>query len=254
MKKSVSIGMMLFCVCGCLAFSANAQELTIVTENFRPYNYEENGKVTGIATEIVQAVFDKMNLQTPIEVYPWARAYQMALEQPNVMIYSIVRSPEREKLLKWVGPLCPRVNMYLYKLKKRPDIQLNSLEDAKRYTMGVVRDSLPHQYFRQKGFEENRNLYLISTQDALIKNFFMERVDLIMSDDLQYAKQAKALGFSPDDMEQAFPLSELNIEFYMAFNLQTSDELVGKVNAAFEQIKAEGKIDAIIEKYKNSDN
>ena len=41
-----------------------------------------------------------------------------------------VRSGKREGLFKWVGPLAPR-KMWLYKLKKRKDINVKTLEDAR---------------------------------------------------------------------------------------------------------------------------
>ena len=61
--------------------SLAAEELTILTENLPPLNYLKNGKLVGSSVEIVQEIQKRLGSQEPIQVYPWARAYQMALEK-----------------------------------------------------------------------------------------------------------------------------------------------------------------------------
>ena len=36
---------------------------------------------------------------------PWARGYRMATTQPDVGLFVTVRTPERETLFRWVGPI-----------------------------------------------------------------------------------------------------------------------------------------------------
>ena len=38
-----------------------------------------------------------------IRLYPWARAYDMALKEPNVLIFLIARTSARETQFKWAG-------------------------------------------------------------------------------------------------------------------------------------------------------
>ncbi len=52
-----------------------AGPLTIVTEDFPPYNYEQDGKASGLSSEVVQAVLKEIGLQADIIFYPWRRAY-----------------------------------------------------------------------------------------------------------------------------------------------------------------------------------
>ncbi len=69
-----------------LAHSVSAQTLTVVTEQYPPYNYEENGKVKGVSTEVVEEVLREAGIDFSIKVYPWTRALKMAEEQENVLI------------------------------------------------------------------------------------------------------------------------------------------------------------------------
>ena len=83
-----------------VAMFVEAEEIKIVTTEFPPYNYEENGKITGLSTKVVRAVLKELGMNSEIKSYPWARAYEMALKQENVLIYSILRISEKENLFK----------------------------------------------------------------------------------------------------------------------------------------------------------
>jgi len=254
MQKFYCYRCIIWCTISCLLIlsliipdTVSAQEIKVVTENFPPYNYEEDGKLTGMATEVVQATLRQANIEAEIKLYPWARAYKMALEQENVLIYTISMSPEREDQFKWIGPIVPSLELSLYKLSKRTDIQISTLEDAKKYKMGVVRDDRIHQYFKARGFEDNKHLYLHANSDKTLMNLFRERIELKVGDNYQQPQDIEALGYSKNDVEKL--LSLIVVDFYMAFSKETSDEIVEQVRAAFEQVKADGKVDAIVKTY-----
>ena len=53
---------------------SNAVALELVTLQYPPYEYLENGEVKGVAVEIVQEVFTRMNKPITITVHPWDRS------------------------------------------------------------------------------------------------------------------------------------------------------------------------------------
>lgn len=55
-------GLALFLALILISGTARAESLTIVTEEMPPFNYTENGNVTGMATEVVRAVLDRAAL------------------------------------------------------------------------------------------------------------------------------------------------------------------------------------------------
>lgn len=223
-----------------LSSGVAAQDLTVITTTWAPYNMEENGKVTGIGTEVVQATLEKAGIRAEINIYPWARAYKMASEKPNTMIYTIIKLPGRESLFKWVGPIIP-VKSVLHKIKKRTDIVLNSLEDAKKYKIGTTRNSAGHQFLLKQGFEDEKHVESVNSNEMSIRKLFSERVDL------NFMYEAKRLGFSYSDIEHAWVLFEN--EAYIAFSQSTSDEVVERFRTAFDQVKAAGTVDTIIGNY-----
>ena len=93
-----------------------AESLRIVTEDFPPYNFQVGNEARGLSSEVVQAVLKQINRQAEFEFYPWARAYEIAQNEKNNLIFSIARIPEREALFNWVGSIAP-YKTSLYKLK-----------------------------------------------------------------------------------------------------------------------------------------
>ena len=138
MKK---IGLIMLVMVMGTIYSSHAQEILIVTEDYPPYHYQENGKIVGQGTETVQAVLKVLKIEADILMLPWARAYKMALEKKNTLIYGIARMPKRENLFKWVGVTSP-VNYCLFALNDRSDINIQFLEAAKRYNIGTTREDV----------------------------------------------------------------------------------------------------------------
>lgn len=220
-----------------------------VTEQYAPYTYEKDGRATGIITEIVEAMSAKAGMTIEISLYPWARAYKTALEQPNTLIFSIFRSPEREEQFYWIGPVIPPAQIGLYKLKERADIRLSSLEDAKKYLTSVVRNTIFHTYLLEHGFEEGKHIDLQADPGQNLKLLLFKRVDFVFAEEFENAALLDSLELRPDVMEEALPLPELNADFYVAVSKQTPEETAQKLRAAFEAIQADGTVAAILNKY-----
>lgn len=110
----------------CWLGSAAGANIQAVTEELPPYNYRDrDGLVTGLSVDLLQRMVDRSKLSLDskgVQLLPWARAYQMALHQPNTVIFSIVRLPEREALFHWVGPIAPRT-LWFYRLAKREEVR-----------------------------------------------------------------------------------------------------------------------------------
>ena len=136
-----------------MASSVCAQGITVVTEEYPPYNFlDSNNRISGMATEVVEEVLKRARLDYKMAMYPWARAYQLAQDAPNVLIYSIGRSEQRESLFKWVDVIAP-YDVYLYRLKSRTDIKATRLADVRHFKIGAVRDDVRAQYLEKEGLK-----------------------------------------------------------------------------------------------------
>lgn len=228
--------------------SGQAQTITVVTEEYPPYNFTENGTIKGCSTEIVEEVLKRARLQYTLTSYPWARTYNMAQESPNVLIYSIGRSEKREKLFKWIDVVAP-YDIYLYKLKRRKDIAVASLDDAKKYRIGAVRDDVRAQFLEKNGFEPGKNLDLVPIDTQNIRKMVNDRIDLFPIDQLALAHFLRLDGRRLEDYEPVLYLKDLSAGLYLAFSLGTDDALVEKCREALAEIKKDGTYDAIMRKF-----
>lgn len=220
------------------ALAAPAQTIQGVTE-FTPYSYLRDGQVSGPATQVVEASLRDAGLADyRITLYPWARAYDMALKESNVLIYLIARTPARESLFKWVGEFMT-MDYHLYKLKDNTDIVVRTLDDARNYTIGVMRDDLRHQYLQDKGFRR-----LVVSGQALdsFRHLINGQVQLTPLPARDAALLCKEARFDCTRLESVHTLNELSMGLYMAYSLATPDSTVARTRAAFEKLRAGGTV------------
>ncbi len=82
-----------------------SSELKILTENLPPLNYVKDDILVGPAVEIVKEIQKRVGSHEPIKVYPWVRAYQMALREENIVLFGMTHTTERNRKFKWIGPI-----------------------------------------------------------------------------------------------------------------------------------------------------
>lgn len=238
------------------SFSANlyAFELKVLTENLAPFNYVENGKVTGFSTEIVEQLLTRTGIKTvrgKILFWPWKRAYQAALEEDNVLLFTTTRTLEREKLFKWVGPIYPR-QQWIYKLKNRTDIQVHSLEETKQYKFVAIYDSANYQFLLKQGFEPKKNLFTANTMGSKYNMFLSERIDLALFLPLEIAYWLKKNDKNVE-VEPLF-LASGELWYYLAFSQGVPDKVVAQFQQALDTMKQDGSYELLLQRYMNYDN
>lgn len=225
-----------------------------MTETWKPYNYKENGQVTGICTEIVKMVLDSAKIKIEndeIKLYPWARAYNLALNEENMLIYTILRTEERENDFKWIGPIINPDRFYLFKNSDRNDIIINKLEDAKKYKIGVLRNSVHEEYLKEHGFD-NDNLFGVAYQKQNLLKLLNNHVDLVIDTEPSLRLRSKQMNLKFENFEKTIFLFENG--YYMACSAKTSDEIVNRLRESFKKLKNNGKITDIIVNYKKGHN
>jgi len=217
--------------------AASAIELEVVTEEWKPYNYLENNEIKGVSTEVVKKVLDKAGIKYSIKIYPWSRAYVMAQNKSDVLIYTIIRIRAREAAFKWIRPLGKGGTTSLYRLKKNRHINPRTMNEAKKYSIVVNKDSMDHLWLKHEGFN---NLELPPKVENSIHMFFHGRVDMIAFDTSVMKEEFSKLGYNVNDVVQVIPL--FRTPPYMALSLSTSDKILKKLQAAYDQLLKEKKI------------
>jgi len=217
--------------------------LTITTEAAAPSSMlDGEGRVVGISTDKVRAAFERAGLAYTIELLPWKRAYAAATDRPDACVYSTTRTPEREALFKWVGPIDSAEWVLMAPANRR--FALRSLEDARPYRIGTYNGDARDQFLRSRGFKVDSAPNDLTNPRKLL----LGRIDL----------WAAALRIGSPVLEQngwagqIVPVLVFNrIDVYLACNRAVPNEVIARLNGAIDALERDGTMSKIERSYDN---
>ncbi|PPV34689.1 substrate-binding periplasmic protein [Ectopseudomonas oleovorans] len=221
--------------------------VVLLTENFPPYNMAINGKnfaqednIDGVAVDVVREMFKRAGVKYNLTLrFPWDRIYKLALEKPGYGVFVTARLPEREALFKWVGPIGP--DDWVLLAKGDSPLSLASLDEAKQYRIGAYKGDAISQYLTEKGVEHSTSL----RDQENARKLMSGQIDLWATGDPAGRYLAKQEGVSGLRTVLRFDSAEL----YLALNKEMPDEIVAKLQAALDQMRAEGFVDETLNNY-----
>ncbi|MEN2397745.1 substrate-binding periplasmic protein [Pseudomonas halotolerans] len=221
--------------------------LVLLTENFPPYNMAKNGKnfaqdenIHGIAVDIVREIFKRADISYSLTLrFPWERIYKLALDNPGYGVFVTARLPEREKLFKWVGPIGPDDWIMLAKADSK--ISLDSLEQARQYRIGAYKGDAIAETLARQGLNP---IVVLRDQDNA-KKLVNGQIDLWATGDPAGRYLARQEGVS--DLKTVLRFN--SAELYLALNKDVPDEVVARLQAALDELRKEGMVDAIMARY-----
>lgn len=236
----------------CLPAAAQSvDDLIFITEDYPPFNFERDGRRLGVAIDVLEEMLAQAGskkTRADIRVWPWARGYETALKEKNTVLFSTARTEAREHLFKWVGPIMP--SRIVLVAKKQRAILIKSVDDLKQssYRIGVVREDIGGQLLANLGVNKDRTVQANSGV-SVAKMLQADRVDIWAYGAPVIMWNLKELGYPADAYEEVFTLTESQ-HYYYAINKDTDDKLVEKLQSALEQVKAKGRFNAIIARYR----
>ena len=208
----------------------HAEKIQIVTEEAYPMNYTANGEIVGYATDYLQTVLADSGFQYDIKLVPWNRAYKMALEDKNTLIYSIARTPDREDKFHWLLRI-KTVQYYLYGLTTKAQ-EFKSLDACTESKIAIVSGDVTHDYLSSLGCGE-----LVLAQDYQQLNSLLTRgrVDFIASSALGIKYFTERYDHNADSFYQFKTLKGLATALYYAINIDTDSKVVDNLRAHFNK-------------------
>ncbi len=225
-----------------LPLAARAAPLQLYTENTPPDIMRDGERIVGISPDKVREIMSRARISYTMEIMAWKRAYELALRTPNSCVFSTSRTPERESLFKWVGPL-REFDWTLYGLAN-PPFQLSVLEDAKKLRIGGYNGDVRVQYLQDRGF----------TVDVAPDNFSNPRKLLGGRIDLWVTSHQLAHGLLEREglVGKIVPLLTFHTSrAYLACNKAVPDATIGALSSAMADILKDGTAAAIDRKYAN---
>ena len=222
----------------------HAQSLTIYTEISPPDQFlGPGGQLTGCSCDVVREIQKRIGNTDPIEVVPWVRGYKEIQERPNVVLFSMARSEERDPLFEWVGPI--RETAFSFFARADSRIVIKNIEEARNLSMiGVYREDARDQYLSKKGFT---NLDRSIDNPTAMKKLMAGRIDCLVATTDSIGDIAEAAGFKRKDVREVFTF--LKLQLYIAFSKSTPAPTLKTWARTLQAMKKDGSFNQILFHY-----
>ncbi len=232
----------LLCAAALVCPLAQAATLQAYAEESRPYHYSEKGQVVGIAADFLRAACKEAGHECTISMLPWARALVLARDQPNSLIFSIVRRADREKQFVWVSPIITE-GMWLYGRASGPPLaNLAAVGEAR---IGAINGGSAIAVLRQRGVPQQA-IDPANSIEANFKKFAAGRVDYIVDTEVRFAME---LAQYPLPFKARKVLKLQDATSYYAMNLHSDPAIVKALRTALDKLRANGTLENITLKY-----
>ena len=219
-------------------------ELSFVTEEYPPLTFsDENGEVAGLAAELVRDIMGQQGITSDITIGPWSEAYNRATSEPNIVIFSINRTPEREELFNWVGPIAKSSTVFY--ARADAGVSVATLEDAKQLAgIGAVDEWYSTQNLAAAGFT---NLVPAATPDEAISQLVAGAVDVVPLTDITAADLVTQAGHDISELEPVFTMDTGYV--YIGLSQGTPESVVSAWEQSLAELKTSGRFAEIYQDY-----
>lgn len=224
-----------------LLFSCTTRQekMELLTEDYPPLTFAIGDSVTGFATEVVREMQYQMRVRYPIYLMDWDEAYQKALSTPNVVIFTVERTPEREDKFHWIGPLGKNTTSFY--VRNDSLVTIANLEEAKRLrAIATTTNWFNEQYLQQNGFT---NLLSSASPTDNIRQLMDGSASATILSDLTARSIITKAGYEATDLIPALKVMET--EYYIGVSKMTNQKTVDKWMQAFEEIKKDGTLERL---------
>ena len=223
--------------------SKDSTALTFLSTDMPPFGFLKDGKPVGFTVEILLEIMRRLGRVDSIEFDNWKVVYERTLTEPHTVLWPPSRTPEREELFKWVGPLIPE-KLVLF-ARKDAELVINSIEDAKKVGgIATVTGYASEQLLIEKGFSN-----LVSQRSTIQGPDALKfgRADLWINSNITMEQTALNANVDPDLFEPVFVVKETSS--YLAFAKSVPDDLVNQWQATLDDMKRDGSWEKIISKW-----
>jgi len=234
---------------------AEPAEITLVTQSFAPLQWDNGGQPDGYVSAFLLEAAARVNQSVPVtvkafEFLPWKRAMLLAETVPNVMFFSLSRTPDREGRFLWLGEVSP-YGQNFYQLASRPKIEVERIEDLRDLDVkiGVQDGSNLLAYLKKLGFEGSGTLVPITDYHQGIEMLYLGRIDMLPLTGFLAEASACKQGYDGSQLQPVIFVEALAKPLWAVFSKGTDPELVEAFRREMSALKEEGFLGAEIQEH-----
>jgi polar amino acid transport system substrate-binding protein len=209
-----------------------SDKIIVYTEDYPPFNFVDpnSGHIVGYATEKVRSVLEKAGLEYEIRMLPWKRAIRSVKSNENALIYTLVRTPVRESMYRWLVPIAP-ADFYVF--MRADDLRVPTYEALRAgdYTASCVAQDITCDLLIALGIPPENITAVPNDQTGDFSLTMAGRTDIFLSDSETFKFLRDQESFDINLIKQTLRVN-IKTGFYLAGNLNMPEVIWRRIIAA----------------------
>ena len=240
-KKILALIMVLafaFAMTGCGGSGSGGTLVMATNATFPPYEYVDGEDYAGIDVEVAQAIADELGMELEIQDIDF-NSIIPAIEsgKADVGIAGMTKTPEREKNVNFSESYATGIQSIIVK----EDSDIASPDDMEGVKIGVQESTTGHIYCEDDYGADNVIAYTAGAN--AIEALKTGKVDAVVIDNQPAKEFVKA-----NEGLKVLDTDYVEEEYAIAI-AKDNEELLEKVNGVIKQMKEDGSLQAILDKY-----
>jgi polar amino acid transport system substrate-binding protein len=222
--------------------------IQLFTEFSPPSSYgaghDTTRTVEGSSADIVNEIQARTGYTNKINLTLWNDAYDIVQYLPNSAVFATGRTPEREDLFQWLGPISS--NKFHFYTLSSSGLAIETFEQAKTLqSVATPNGWISHDYLTDNNFQ---NIVATSlTTSETFNQLINEEVQAIFLPELDVTWLANVNKIPMSDLTEH--LEAWTIDGYIAFSLSTPTSTVQEWQSNLDAMKVDGTFETIWNKW-----
>jgi len=225
--------------------SAKDREMTIVFEDYPPYEYLRDGQAAGVNVDLIREAFSRMGVEPDFEPMPWKRALYELKHGQILALSSGFKTPKREIFSYFPTESLAMETVMVIALSES-ELEVKSLEDLRGLRVGVIRE---YAYGHAFDSMEGLNKIEANSNPFLLKMLFSRRMDVVIGNKAVFTHLARDM----DTLSQIKFIYEIGSEpLYLFFSRargKDAESLSRDFGKAVKSMHEDGTFKAIEARY-----
>ncbi len=223
---------------------AGAAEFTLLTHPLPPFTTGTTAAPTGLAVELVETILRRTGDTGEVQVVPYPRLMRDVQQGPSTIAFIVARTPEREALMQWVGPIVV-TPVSLYMRASAPVVPRTLAESRTLGSIGVTRGGADARFFEEHDFA---NLDFGESQATDLRKVYLGRLDATPMGTIVFESVLDEIGLKRSDFQRA-PFTLYDSAIYAAVSPDVPASVIQSWSAALDELKRSGEYAALLARY-----
>lgn len=228
----------------------DSKPLLLVTENYVPFQYEEEGRLKGIAVDLVTEMYRRLDYPVQVEIRPWTRALRMMQDGEADGIFSAYYSEERGHYMRYMTLPLAYDEQYVYSLKQAVIPFDGTLEGLKPYRIGVLKDWYYGDAFETAVKRGELAVETVTDMQINIQKLIDGKIDVIINPQINMKYYLREMGYLDHITEHSIPFREpAGLYLAISSKMTNSETHLKALDAVLSEMQSDGTYQMILNAY-----